>query len=246
MQSKISFLMTAAMMVWLAGCEPTEYDSISRDPSCQNCSGNNDQNGGITDPPADPWQKVEKDMTGYLKMGDKQVKLIGVDKVNKTLTLRVPITGADFPEIIVEIPQLAGARVLTGNDVDGKGFINLEIPLELLLKYVDIGNPKRLPNGDPLPAVPGGELPGVAVNFPVENVRIHIYLGVEVLGIYVEVPFDPHVKLTLPLKTQKADGTQERTVGYLSSVPKKNQFAGGFFLSLVIPEAIARQLDELL
>ena len=249
MQFNFTRAILTALMLGLAGCEPNEYDSILSDPNCQSCSGNAGQGVGATPPPpipVDPWQKVEQDMTGYLKAGNSKTKLVGIDRVKKTLTLSVPISVSDFPEITVEVPELAGAKVVSGNDADGKGYINLEIPLELLLKYIDIGNPKRLPNGDPLPAVPGGELPAVAVNFPVENVRIHIYLGVEVLGIYVEVPFDPYVKLTLPIKTQKADGSQERTVAYLSSVPKRDPFDGGFFLSLAIPEGIARQLDELL
>lgn len=249
MHSKISILATSALMVLLTACEPTEYAPITQDSS-----SNTGQDVGGTNPPApapapipvDPWKKVEKDMTGYLKVGDSQTKLIGINKVSKSLTLRVPISGSNFPEMMVEIPQLAGARVVSGNNADGEGYIDLEIPLELLLSYVDLGNPKRLPNGDPLPAIPGGELPAVAVNFPIDNVRIHIFLGVEVLGIYVEVPFDPYVKLTFPIKTQKSDGSQERTVGYLTSVPKKNPYAGGFFVSLVIPEEIARQLDELL
>ncbi len=196
--------------------------------------------------PVDPWQKMEKELTGYSNVGGSNQKLIGVNKVEKTIILTIPFSDNVFPELQVEVAQLPGAKLVSRLNSENKTVLEFHVPITYLLRGANFGDPQRLPNGDPLPAIPGGELPGFELSVPIKDVTLHIYLGAEVLGIYVEVPFDPYVKLTFPIKTSKEDGSQERTLGYLTSVPVKKPYRGGFFLSLLLPPDLARALDELL
>lgn len=240
-------LMMVAFALGLLGCN-NQIQPVSK-TECINCSnGEQGTNPNPSQPPApvDPWQKIEKELTGYSKVGGSNQKLIGVDKGEKAIVLTIPFADNVFPEMEVEITKLPGAKVVSRLNSENKTELQFHVPIKYLLKGADFGNPQRLPNGDPLPSIPGGELPGFELNFPVKDVVIHVYLGAEVLGIYVEVPFDPYVKLTFPIKTSKEDGSQERTLGYLTSVPVKKPYRGGFFLSLLLPPDLARALDELL
>lgn len=233
----------------LIGCT-NQMESISK-ASCATCDTQGGQNnGGGNNPPAptpvDPWTKMQKEMTGYASVAGKSQKLIGINKAEKAVVLTIPFADNILPEMEVEVPQLPGAKVVSRLNADQKTEIQFSVPMKYILHGGEVGDPERLPNGDPLPQIPGGELPAFEVSIPIKNVTLHVYLGAEVLGIYVEVPFDPYIKLTLPIKTIKKDGSQERTLGYLTSIPVKKPYRGGFFLSFKVPDDLARALDELL
>ncbi|MES2854831.1 MAG: hypothetical protein V4692_03155, partial [Bdellovibrionota bacterium] len=126
---------------------------------------------------------------------------------------------------------------------DGSSALALRIPLEKYLHGIEFLPAKRLPNGDPLPAIPDGELPSLAVKISRwADIKATIYLAPQVVGIYVNSPIDPRISITLPIR----NAARTRTWGYLSSVPKKGDFDGGFFLSFAMPDAIARMIDDLL
>jgi hypothetical protein len=237
-------VMLVGIAFGILGCA-NDIQSIT---SAQNASTGNNGTGVQNPPPVpvDPWAKIQKEMTGYANIGGEKQKLIGVDKVEKTIILTIPFSDNVLPELTVEVPQLPGAKLVSKLNAEQKTELQFHVPIKYLLNGGNFGDPQRLPNGDPLPSIPGGELPGFEVSVPIKDVTLHIYLGAEVLGIYVEVPFDPYVKLTFPIKTSKEDGSQERTLGYLTSIPKKDPYRGGFFLSLLLPADLARALDELL
>lgn len=202
---------------------------------------------GSNQPPApvDPWTKAQLESTGYTNIAGSSQKVTGVDKADQTIVLNFPMSENLFPEMEMEIPDLPGAKLVSRKEGD-KTILQFRIPIKYILKGAEIGNPQRLPNGDPLPQVPGGELPALAVTVPIKDVKVTLYIGAEVLGIYVEVGFDPKVKLAFPIKTKKEDGSQERTLGYFNTIPVKNPYRGGFFLSLLMPPDLARILDELI
>jgi hypothetical protein len=99
---------------------------------------------------------------------------------------------------------------------------------------------KRLPNGDPLPGVPGGELPSIGLELDQTDFFGNLYFGIETFAIFVPTPgFDPLLKLTFPIKNK----SNRKTIGYISAVPEKAAFDGGFFLSLRVPDELARLID---
>lgn len=240
-------LMMVGIALGLLGCSNAIQPASKG--SCINCS-NGEQ--GLPQPqpqtqqPVDPWAKLEKEMTGYSNVAGSNQKLVGLNKQDKTIVLTIPFSSNVIPAVEIEVPQLPGAKLVSRLNSENKTVLEFHVPIKYIIKGADFGDPQRLPNGDALPSIPGGELPGFELNFPIKDVVIHAYVGAEVLGIYVEVPFDPFVKLTFPIKTSKQDGSQERTLGYLTSVPVKKPFRGGFFLSLLLPADLARTLDEVL
>ncbi|OQW48413.1 MAG: hypothetical protein A4S09_04340 [Proteobacteria bacterium SG_bin7] len=243
-------IMIVGITLGLVGCD-SQMQSITK-ASCASCDNSQSNNGGQNNPPnpqpapVDPWPKVQKEMTGYANVAGKSQKLIGLNKADKAIVLTIPFADNILPELEVEIPQLPGAKLVSRLNAEQKTEIQFSVPIKYVLHGGDVGDPERLPNGDPLPQIPGGELPAFEISIPIKNVTLHAYLGAEVLGIYVEVPFDPYIKLTLPIKTNKKDGSAERTLGYLTSIPVKKPYRGGFFLSLKVPDDLARALDELL
>ena len=102
-----------------------------------------------------------------------------------------------------------------------------------------------MPNGDPLPAVPGGELPHLAVQ-NTSKVNFYAYGNVKYFALFVPTPgLNPFVNLTFPINN--AAGT--KTLGYLATVAQKvtgsTTFDGGFYLAMVFPPELAAILDDL-
>ncbi len=135
-------------------------------------------------------------------------------------------------------------------DASGKMKIAVRVPVKYVLKGVQFSAPTKLPNGDPLPAMPAGigELPGLALNFPVSSngnkTQIYLYIGINAIGLYATLPDNATLpipfNITLPLKNQD----KTRTFGYLTYVTAKNGFASGLFVSMGVPAAFARILED--
>jgi len=132
-------------------------------------------------------------------------------------------------------------------DAEGRMKIAVRVPVRYVLKGVQFGSPARLPNGDPLPAMPAGqgELPGLALTFPQNSTQISLYIGINALGLFASLPQGSALEkipfgFTLPLKSQD----KTRTFGYLTFVPKKGTFAPGLFISTGVPASMARILED--
>lgn len=178
---------------------------------------------------------------------DTSTQTIEIDKTNKMLIARMPVPlGSILSGVaaVVPIKEIPGATLGVENGAGGSAIV-LRIPLAALLKGVDILPSTRLPNGDPLPAIPDGELPSVAVQLSKIaglTIKPTIYLAPSVIALYLESPFDPYLALTLPIQ----NSSKTRTWGYLSSVPVKGAYKGGFFMSLKLPDDLARIIDDVL
>lgn len=190
------------------------------------------------------WDAISMD--GAINGGrfDK-TKAVEIDKIAKMLVLRLPFIagiqiGAQIPIAITEIP---GATVGIEPNSDGSSSLVLRIPLAKVLHGVDTLPSGRLPNGDALPAIPEGELPSVGLSFNRSGtLKGALYLSPTVVGIFVATKFDPYIGLTLPIRNE----ARTRTWGYFSSIPAKPGYDGGFFLSVALPDDLARAIDDLL
>ena len=176
--------------------------------------------------------------------GDNSV--IGIDKTTKELIVTFPVLTTpvlDSGIASIPIPDIPGARLTMEPTANGGQTLALRIPLDKVIRGVALLPPSKLPNGDPLPAVADGELPSAAVQFPISRTKVTVYLAPTEVCLYVDSPFDPFVSLTLPIRNQ----ARTKTWGYFSTIPaKSNSVKGGFFVSIKLPDDVARAIDNVL
>jgi hypothetical protein len=232
------------------GFEASTSNSCGAQASCINTPSGGDSGGGGGIGGGNPggntgkWDSISLD--GSINGGRfDQAKVVEIDTTAKTLVLRLPFIagiqiGAQLPLPIAEVP---GATIGIEPGLDGSSSLVLRIPLEKVLRGVDVLPRNRLPNGDALPAIPEGELPSVGLSFTnSSSLRGALYLSPTVVGLFINTKFDPYIRLTLPIR----DEARTRTLGYFTSIPAKADHDGGFFLSIALPDDLARAIDDLL
>lgn len=244
-------LSTALTITWgLTGCG-SSFQTASAPGCVGNCNGNNSSSGHppagggtvITPPTDTEWKNLN--MNGQLGSGRFAFKqVVTIDKTTKELVLSLPMPANPYIDgMIIDVPltKLPGAHARLEALEGGGSALVLRVPLSYLLKGVDFLPASRLPNGDPLPAIPDGEMPSMAIQLAKnKNINATFYLAVDTLGIYVNSPFNPLIYISVPIKSD--DG--RRTWGYLTSIPAKGEHDGGFFISVQIPDDIARIIDN--
>ncbi len=187
-------------------------------------------------------EKPELDIDGEVNAGPfGTFSIIELDKLNNILSFNLPLPFNPLgTEVEGDLRNLPGAKWAIRKNSKGNWELSLLIPIELIVNGVKFAEPAKLPNGDPLPGIPGGELPKVGLDIDRGRFEGSLFLGVEAMGIFVPTPgFNPFLKLTFPIKSKN----QRKVLGYLSTVPEKRAFDGGFFLSFRIPDGLARLID---
>lgn len=208
--------------------------------------GSTNNNGSSTPVVDNGWEKVEMD--GYPSGGGYQKNLvIYIDKVGQSLIFVLPIPV--LIPIIAPMPitQLEGAMLTSYTNANGEANMAVSIPLGYLVKGGMFRPDERLPNGDRLPFVPAGELPGFGIDFPqMNNYRIHLYVGVNIAAVFVQLPDLPSpvgsVTAIFPVKDSKG----LKQVGAIGYVGKKGTHKGGMYLAAQLPADLARVIDDLI
>lgn len=206
-------------------------------------------NGGGVMPPTFDASKYH----GVMAAGGvfKSAKLIDIDVPNKKIEFRLPLLPSPYLNgAVVEfpVPDVPGAVLKLVSEADGSMYLAFSMPIDTYLKGIELGNPSKLPNGDPLPGVPDGELPSTAITLTnIKDIKATIYMAPTVLGIFVNTPFDPILKLTIPIRNKA-----QQVLGYFSVVPARPAVPpatvgaeGGFFVSFKLPDDLARELNDL-
>ena len=219
-------------------------------PTSERTSGNggNNQTSGDGAVSKEAWNNlsIEGTVTSGRWADTAQAKVLELDKTNKMIVIRLPMGANPFVDgNLLELPvkDVPGIQMTLEPMPDNAGTVLvLRIPLKVVAKGVDFLPAARLPNGDPLPAIADGELPSFAVSLTnLASIKASVYLGRSTVGIFVNTPFDPTLRLTAPIR----DSANTRTWGYLSSIPAKSETVqGGFFISLALPDDIARIIDN--
>jgi hypothetical protein len=141
------------------------------------------------------------------------------------------------------IPNLKGATIATKMGSGLNQILVFGIPLDHFVRNLNLQAPIVLPNGDSLPAVPGGSAPRFTCEVNSGGKKImHVYGTLQYLAAFVPTSgFDPKLALTFPLMNS------EKTVimGYFATIPKKGANAGGLYISVVFPPNLARVIDTL-
>lgn len=227
-------LVSATLLMFTTGCGGMSASTAG-----------SDGNGAFSSP---EWQNLK--VEGEVKEGKyEDRKLVSLDKVAKELVVRLPTLA--LPIMIgnlgqtITIPELPGTTVNLQVSADGSLEMVLRIPLTQLMRGASFLPSQTLPNGDALPAVPDGELPGLAIGAIDLNskgsLKGYLYLGKATVGAFVTTPFNPIVAMQLPIYQNSG-----AVLGYLTTVPDKTGFPGGIFMSVKLPADIARLIDDLL
>ena len=195
--------------------------------------------------PAMNWQNLS--VAGKLTSGRfSGTQVLSLDKQTKELILTLPTpANPDFDAIKTEIllGKVPGMRLRIDPVAGGGSRVMLRVPLRALIKGVEFGPQSSLPNGDPLPAILGGQMPLTSVPVPnLKDFAVAVYLTRSGVGLFVPTKFNPAVALSFPSKSD--DG--RRLWGQLSTIPAKQNFDGGFFISAHLPEDITRVIDDIL
>lgn len=253
MRTTIHTLMTSLVLAgMLSACSKNNgFDASSVNTSTP---GNNSQDTGSggTDGGGGTTNTLDRvDLKGYVSSGDyESLKSIDFDKTRGELVLTLPL-GMDMmvPQITGSLSQYPDIIFQTTKGSDGRTYFVVRVPVKYVLRGVNSTTPTRLPNGDPLPGVPAGELPSVGFTMNAgDGRRVYIYLGVEVIAVYVEsdllkCPTNfPICISTIPIPIYNQNRTQQ--LGNLALVLGKNGTKGGFYMATKIPPAIAKILDE--
>jgi hypothetical protein len=223
-----------------------ENTCLETNPSRGN-TGSSTGNGtgsGTTGPGSTEWDSLNID--GAINGGvfDK-TSVISLDKTTKELVVRLPMTTnpyLDGASIALPVDKIEGSRLTLEPLKTGGSTLALRIPLTHILRGVSFLPAQKLPNGDPLPSIPDGELPSTAVQLTkAHDIKATLYLAPTIVGIFVNTPFDPYIRLTLPIR----DKARTRTFGYFTTIPAKaNGAEGGFFLSIALPSDLVRIIDD--
>ncbi len=197
--------------------------------------------------PAPPTFDVQA-LNGSVEGGPaNQQTAIYYDISEHAILVRVPMPGMTG-SVDVPIPNVPGSRVYIDNTNPALPVLVVSVPGIYVLGHLgftpdQVGlDPSILPNGQPLPFTPGGEPPRISFLVPNISQVVRIYLGVNVIGVFAEIPLDPTVEITFPIRNK----AKTETIGYFSTVRRRTPFNGGFFVSLNMPTRIAGLLDDYL
>jgi hypothetical protein len=242
MNNKItSLVMAAGLSTLLTACGGSNGFQAASSVLGQNNSSSVGSGGSSTTTPAAPSAYQQLNYAGQISGGiyDK-VQTISLDKTNNALIIALPIPANPMLEVSIEFPQLKGVELKAYQDNNGNSYLAVSIPLSYVLHGVSTIPASALPSGDPLPQMPSGELPSLGLSITNSSVKVHLYIGVNAVGMFIETNFNPYIGLTLPIKNSA--GTQ--VLGYFSMIPQKGTYNGGFFMSAVLPNDVAKIIDD--
>lgn len=240
-------VITASVSLTVLGCgsgfQTQPAASVCAGDGCSNNAPSGDSGKDPSVPGNPAWESLEFNGTVNGGLFDK-TQVVRIDKAAKELIVRLPMSSNPYLDgVIFELPieRLPGSRLTLDPLPNGGSALALRIPLSYVLDGVKFLPPSRLPNGDPLPAIPAGELPATAIRLTQnKDIKATIYLGPTVVGIYVNTPFDPYMRVSFPVRNE----SRTRTLGYFSTIPAKSGYEGGFFVSISLPDDIARIIDD--
>ncbi|HWU43728.1 MAG TPA: hypothetical protein VN132_09830 [Bdellovibrio sp.] len=229
---------TLASILLLSACSGGGFTSLSSAGKNSDQSTGGGSSGGTT-----PSAYDKLDMEGYVSGGSYDNNFaVSLDKTNNALVVNLPIPAGPFSNLYVDIPNLKGAKIKTYYNSNNLPQVAISVPLQYVLHGVTTLPSSKLPNGNPLPAMPSGEAPSLAfgLNQNSEN-KVYLYIGVNAVGLYIESSYIPqYIGMTFPIKNK----AQTQILGYLTIVPKSGTYNGGIFTAVPLPNDVAKIIDD--
>jgi hypothetical protein len=231
---KTKLLFSMILVGWLTACDNSGF---------KNATGNQTQGGGTVDNSA-TWQSVKTETDSAADGGTYAgLAMISVDQARETLNLSLPLPPlAILPLSLVAFQELPGTTIQSQTLPDGTETWVLAIPLKYVLRGAQLRAFNTLPNGDPLPYLPTGEVNGLSIALPQKpDYRISLYIAVGAAAVFIETP-NWEIPSYLSLWTIVKNRAKTRQIGYFQIVPNKNNFSSGIYLAAKLPADIARVL----
>ena len=192
--------------------------------------------------PGTPIPTPSENLKGFIASGSNEgQQVVWLDAAKGELVLSAPLpTGFSLNLLETSVPNLKGAKLYSSVNADGKKTLNLVIPLKHVLRNVASIPAQSLPNGDPLPDMPGGELPSYGLSVAGSNgLKVNIYVGSDAVGIFFETNFDPKFSFGVDIRSQ-----MQQKVGIFALIAAKTPFKPGVFLGVHLDARLARALDK--
>ncbi len=187
--------------------------------------------GGAPNPSPD-WNNF--DFNAKIAGGlNSNFKAVTIDKVNKTITLLLPLPlDASLSGLLgsIQVPQVAGAVIALTQLPDLTPVLSITVPLANLVKPISGLPTQSLPNGDKLPDMPADAAPSTQVLLK-GKLPVYLYISHMAISVFVNTPFDPTISTHVFLNDNS--GNQ---VGGVYAIPyKANQKDGGFYIAVNVP-----------
>lgn len=211
----------------------------------QNLSGAFGQNS------QNPFKNVSPDVWAHIDTQGSASNLMGtqgftIDKNTGMLKVSFDLPANPFGGAVsYPIQQIPGASVsIDVNPANGKWQLTFNIPISALVRGIGPVQLTTLPNGDPLPGVPGGEPPRVGARITKGNLDMYVYGNVKYFALYYPTPqLDKYMgyigNWVFPIKNKD----KTKILGYFATVMPKNGFSSGLFISVVFPPELSALLD---
>ena len=168
--------------------------------------------------------------------------LLRFDIQTRAFKIYVPFPILTQLDVSGEVPGHPEITFYSDEDNKGKRSLVLEIPLD---KYLDLlDSSTTLPDGRPLPNVPGGDLPLLGFELPDTSLNTAVYLGKDYLAFFVES--DLNLRWVTDFNVLKSILNSERVkIGSFGWIAKKNGYKGGAFVSLRLPRELVAYIGSL-
>lgn len=206
-------------------------------------------NGAFSESSAQLWNKLS--VSGEVSGGrfDKR-SVLRLDKEKKELVLSLPMAAnahIDGTQAAFPLSKITGASLEVDAIEGGGSILTLHVPLASLLDPDKFSTPTKLPNGKKLPYATDGELPAETLAIPdVASTGVGlsatIYLGKNIVGLYVTLPLNPLSELDNPIRSADSAKVWGSLHTYPASCLKCKD--GGLFTAVQIPTDIAHLIEE--
>ncbi|OQW46113.1 MAG: hypothetical protein A4S09_16900 [Proteobacteria bacterium SG_bin7] len=177
--------------------------------------------------------RLKSDLKGNIDsslLGDYLAVRIAEDERHLVISLPAPNLFQNWER---EIPELPGAKIKAIIKQDEKSFLELYYPLYLLITDFSKWKSSKLPSGHPIPGISNGQAPSVSFDIDKEH-KATIFFNKGVVGVLLNVPYDPLLAMTIPIKNK---------LGNIYTIPKEGSELGAILLVLNLPQNIMKALE---
>lgn len=236
------YVVAILAIAFSASCGQNSLESL---PSLN--SGSQNDGSGDTDPdsptpptaPPEAYQKLE--LSGIVGGGSyEDLTVLNLDKTQGRFSFKLPLN-VSLAEATYQT-TLSKLLIETAKVQTTKSEVSVQLPLQYL--YADLSKltSKGLPNGNALPMMPYSQLPSLSLALS-STERVHLYFSPGAFGYFLESSSIPSsVQMTAPI----LNTARTRTIGYFTVIPKSGSYAGGLFISFILPSDIGVIIQEYL
>jgi len=228
-------LLTAFALTACSGTSSSVFENSSVDPGGSDQGGVNPVTPGETVIPQDYSYSAKSEPLAVFGMNEQR-QILNFDMESKILKVSIPFPTLGVLQVSGEVP--GKPEVIFYTDLQNQSLV-FEIPIA---EYIDLlASNTTLPDGRPLPGVPGGELPLLGFELPNTNLDTTIYLGKDYLAFFMESDFNLPLNLTGNILNED----ESSIVGLLGWVAANDGYKGGAFVSLRLPRELVAYIGSL-